>query len=280
MIQPDKAQIEKLLPCYTGQTPLELQFALELQYAYNGENGFGPYDCPVYADHAESPNILLVGTDWAYLSGDAAHDGSDSELRDHILGQYARLPAGRQMFLHLCSPDWEAKLEKLLNGHVKGKWVRFNYRLNRETFARHAGWREKLPAGFEMRYYYDVNARHSLGRQKFGFALMKKDEKISECCVVYYEKEAHDAETARVAEIGIETKKEYRRRGFAVLTCAAFIEYCLSHDLEPNWGCWDHNRGSQGLAKKLGFEEISRRPVLLLEKKVKALFGRRRAECG
>jgi len=276
MIKLNKEQMGRLLPRYTGQTPLELQFALELQYAYHGENGFGPYDCPVFADDAENPNILLAGTIWAYLSGNAAYDKSDGALCDWIAGQYALLPAGKQLILNLCSPGWEAKLEKLLDGYINKRWVRLHYRLNRATFAQHAGWREKLPAGFEMRYYYDANAGTSLGRQKFGFALMKKDEKISECSVVYYEKEAYDSESACVAEIGIETKKEYRRRGFALLTCAAFVEYCLSHDLEPNWGCWDHNLGSQGLAKKLGFEEISRRPALILEKKKKTMFGRRR----
>jgi len=273
MIKLSKDQIEALLPRYTGQTPLELQFALELQYAYNDENGFGPYDCPVFADDAESPNVLLVGTVWAYLMGDAEHDGSDSDLCELLLEQYARVPTDGQMFLHLCSPGWEAKLEKLLHETKKG--TRYHHRLNRETFAQHAGWREKLPTGFEMRYYYDVNAKDSFGSQKFGFALMKGNEKISECSVIYYEKEAYDSETARIAEIGIETNEKYRRQGFATLTCAAFIEYCLTHDLEPNWGCWSWNLGSQALANKLGFEEISRRPVLILVNK-KRLFGRRR----
>jgi len=271
-----KGQIEKLLPRYTGRTPLELQFALELQYAYNGENGFGPHDCPVFADDADNPNVLFVGTNWAHLTGNAAYDGSDGDLRDHILEQLALLPAGKGMCLNLCSPGWKMKLEKLLDGYIRKKRARLNHRLNREAFAQHIDWREKLPAGFEMRYYYDVNAGYSLGRQKFGFALMKKDEKISECCVVYYEKEVHEAQTARVVEIGIETNKKYWRRGFAFLTCCAFIEYCLSHELEPNWGCWDWNKGSRSLAKKLGFEEISRRPVLVLEKK-KTIFGRRKS---
>jgi len=271
-----KDQIGNLLPRYTGQTPLELQFTLELQYAYNGENGFGLHNCPVFADDAEHPNVLIVGTIWAWLVGNAAYNKSDGALCDWITGQYAPLAPGQRLMLNLCSPGWEAKLEKLLEGYKTKKWVRFNHRLNRKLFAQHAGWREKLPAGFEMRYYYDVNARESLGRQRFGFALMKGDTKASECSAVYYEKEACDSETARVVEIGIETKEEYRRRGFALLTCAAFIEYCLSHDLEPNWGCWDWNRGSQALAKKLGFEEISRRPVLVLERKKKIFGGRRR----
>jgi len=65
----------------------------------------------------------------------------------------------------------------------------------------------------------------------------------------------------------VRIKKAYRRQGFAFLTCAAFIEYCLAHDLEPNWGCWDHTPGSRDLAGKLGFEEISHRTALVLERR-------------
>ena len=68
----------------------------------------------LFADDAEDPHVLIVGTNWAYLVGNAAYDGSDGDLRDHILAQHARLPTGEQMLLHLCSPGWEAKLESLL----------------------------------------------------------------------------------------------------------------------------------------------------------------------
>jgi len=268
MIKLSKEQIGNLLPRYTGQTPLELQFALELQYAYNGENGFGPHDCPVFADDADNPNIMLIGTDWVNLWGDATYGKSDDNLFDWIAGQLALLPAKKDMILNLCSPGWETKLEKRFGRHIKGKWVRRNHRLNREAFGQYAGWREGIPAGYEVRYFAGEG-------KKFAFRVMKGDEIVSECTVVYFEKETYDTATARVVEIGIETKEEYRRRGFAFLACAAFIEYCLAHALEPNWGCWDHTTGSQDLAKKLGFEEISRRDVLVLKKR-KTIWGRRR----
>ena len=35
---------------------------------------------------------------------------------------------------------------------------------------------------------------------------------------------------------------------------------------EPNWGCWHFNHDSSTLAKKLGFEEIENRRVLILQK--------------
>ena len=85
-----KQQIKKLLPIYKGQTPLELQFALELQYAYHDENPFGKTnDAHVYADNAEYPNILLItGSMWGVqLMGNATIDEYDDDLHDFIMNQ-------------------------------------------------------------------------------------------------------------------------------------------------------------------------------------------------
>jgi len=59
-----------------------------------------------------------------------------------------------------------------------------------------------------------------LPRYKFRFTLMKKEKKISECSVVYYAKEAHDSQAARVVEIGIENEW-YEPRGKPRPPCAA-----------------------------------------------------------
>jgi hypothetical protein len=55
-------------------------------------------------------------------------------------------------------------------------------------------------------------------------------------------------------EIGIETLKNFQRRGLAQFTCLALIDYCLDNDLEPVWSCRLENYGSYKLAQKLGFE--------------------------
>ena len=55
-------------------------------------------------------------------------------------------------------------------------------------------------------------------------------------------------------ELGIETVPEFRGKGFAQKVCAALINYCLDHDLEPVWACRLENTGSYKLAQKLGFE--------------------------
>jgi len=279
LIKLSKDQIKKLLSVYTGQTPLELQFALELQYAYNDENPFGkPHCAPVYADDAENPNIMYIGTGWVWFLGNTAYDKSDIDFRDSLLSQFDCIDGDdKRIFLQICSSGWETKIARLFEGYIKDKIVRHNYRLNKESFNNHTEWQKRIPAGFEM-IYYDANSgefldKHNKDREfwrpeskRFGFVLIKSNEIISDCISVYYEKMAYDSKAARVVEIGIETKAEYRRRGLAFLTCSAFIEHCLLHDFEPNWGCWNYKPESQALAKKLGFEEICRRDVMVLAK--------------
>lgn len=55
-------------------------------------------------------------------------------------------------------------------------------------------------------------------------------------------------------ELGMETLKEYRGKGYAQLACAALIDYCIAHKYDPVWACRLENIGSFKLAQKLGFQ--------------------------
>ena len=67
------------------------------------------------------------------------------------------------------------------------------------------------------------------------------------------------------AEIGVETKEAYHRKGLARQACTAFIRECLRRGLEPVWECWRENEASLSLAKRLGFEWLEDYPVLFIE---------------
>ena len=56
-------------------------------------------------------------------------------------------------------------------------------------------------------------------------------------------------------EIGVETREDYRRRGYATLTCAALIEQCERQGFITYWNCAKGNQASLSLAHKLGFRE-------------------------
>ncbi|WP_105616319.1 GNAT family N-acetyltransferase [Vallitalea okinawensis] len=57
--------------------------------------------------------------------------------------------------------------------------------------------------------------------------------------------------------IGIETLKEYRKKGYAHILASHFIQDCLEHAILPYWDCSDDNIASRKLAEKLGFEKDS-----------------------
>ena len=52
-------------------------------------------------------------------------------------------------------------------------------------------------------------------------------------------------------EIEIDTREEYRRKGFAYICGAKLILECLKRNLYPSWDA--HNKSSIKLAKKLGY---------------------------
>lgn len=52
-------------------------------------------------------------------------------------------------------------------------------------------------------------------------------------------------------EIEIDTKEEYRRKGFAYVCGAKLILECLKRNLYPSWDA--HNKASVALAEKLGY---------------------------
>jgi L-amino acid N-acyltransferase YncA len=56
-------------------------------------------------------------------------------------------------------------------------------------------------------------------------------------------------------EIGVETSKDYRGKGFAKYVCNTMLNYCITNNFEPIWACRKENVGSYNLAKSLGFEE-------------------------
>ena len=80
----------------------------------------------------------------------------------------------------------------------------------------------------------------------FGFCLVEDDKTIVSWCIA-------DWVVEEKAEIGIETAREYRKRGFATLCTAATVEYCQEKDYQVGWHCNQDNEGSWRTAEKVGF---------------------------
>lgn len=266
MIKLNKNQIKKILPMYNDH------IAQELEYAYKEEAPFGKVDINVYADEEDKPNVILIlgGFAGTALYGDTGSSENNHEIKKLILDSTG--DDGNDIWLSLYSPNWESKLDELFNGFSIRKDNRLIYRLNNEKFQYHINWQERIPNGYIMKKYNSSSYEFIEKRnwqdfwypesERFGYFLTNDDEIVSECTSVWVEKTG--IETGCV-EIGIETKEQYRGRGYAALTAAAFISDCLSKNLIPVWCCWQSTPNSKELAEKLGFEVIENRRAIFIK---------------
>ncbi len=71
--------------------------------------------------------------------------------------------------------------------------------------------------------------------------------KVASCCYAL-------AYGAGSYHVNIWTAREYRRRGFAKIVCAAFIDRCLTEGKALYWLCDRDNLASRCLAESLGYE--------------------------
>ena len=88
----------------------------------------------------------------------------------------------------------------------------------------------------------------------FGFALCDGDQPLSEAYAGFLGK--------GVAEIGLVTREEVRRKGFATMTCAYLIAYCLKFGYSIRWSCGADNVASIKTAEKLGFRDQKESKIL------------------
>jgi GNAT superfamily N-acetyltransferase len=68
-------------------------------------------------------------------------------------------------------------------------------------------------------------------------------------------------------EIGIETTEKHRRRGLALQTAKATINYGIARGYRlVGWHCWADNMASNGLAQALGFSHVCEYPAYVLRR--------------
>ena len=64
--------------------------------------------------------------------------------------------------------------------------------------------------------------------------------------------------TARYADIGVSTDERWRERGFATAAASIVARRVQETGRTPVWSCGEDNMASLRVARKLGFEEVSR----------------------
>jgi GNAT superfamily N-acetyltransferase len=234
-------------------------------------------DGKVYVDNIATPKAFYVIHPYgmSLLYGDVSDDFLQSELKDFLLDRNGLRKASE--WLQIFPSELENRIDMILgkkltisdsgtyrdnsgDAVVKHKRINFKFNLQKfEQFRCKIDLNEYSFCDVDIDLYNETNG--SVVPKKFwnnaseflmhgvGFSLMVEDQAVA----IAFSSFVHD----EMLELGMETKSEYRRRGFASIISAKLVEYCLEKGLEPVWACRQGNHGSYNLAIKLGFEPIA-----------------------
>lgn len=227
----------------------------------------GNIDGSIYVDNIEKPKTaLVILEDMLFLGGQASNSQFNAEVYDLLFNKVFNSMNEEYFDFYIMSNEFRVKIEPIFGSKIHGKPVRKTFLFSRGNFLQHLNWRDKLPDNYKMEFIggnfinehvYDKEF-WKLSTKRFGFSLVNGNEVVSECIAIFV--------GGGQAEISVDTIEKYRNKGFAKIVCSAFIEYCISIGLTPNWGCWDFRTASIALAKRLGFIEINDEIVFGLKK--------------
>ncbi|MFX1508121.1 MAG: GNAT family N-acetyltransferase, partial [Promethearchaeota archaeon] len=184
----------------------------------------------------------------------------------------------REIFkIEYSTTEWEPVLEKILENTPPFKVLRKFFTLDTLRLPQ---WRDLLPSSFQVRRIDRKLLESNIGNLQeiideinqcwhsvddflangFGFCLVNTSEdKIEDvqgwCTGEYF--------SVNKCGIGIETFYRYRKRGFATAMACAFVEHCLSVNIQPHWDASANNEASIRVAKRVGFNEIQEYYVFL-----------------
>ena len=223
----------------------------------------------IFVDDEQDPQTTMIWTPVGYYFLVLGQGQKLDEVSNLLAETFipASKAIGETGFILIAEFDnWKEKTSALLNNREVIEIFRHPFKFHKEHF--NANWREKIPAGFDLKRVDESLAEqaHILGSWKslddfmshgIGYALMNGDKLASVCSSVF-------VSSTRV-EIDVHTEEEYRRRGFASITASALIEECLRQGKQPNWECFWENEESTALALKLGFEQLADYPVCFWE---------------
>ena len=92
-------------------------------------------------------------------------------------------------------------------------------------------------------------------KNTFGVVALDADKKIIGVC-------SSVSNSDNFYEINIEVNKDNRRQGIGYAVAYRFIQECYKRDKKPHWDSLERNLPSGSLAKKLGFFEVGKYPLV------------------
>lgn len=216
----------------------------------------------VFADSRWEPRVALAALDFHFLAGDPFNETALPLIRLLKPGAIVIAP----------TPDWQRLLADVYPGEL-ALYPREAFEVGGFDIDKLRRFCQELPGGFELRsvrvgevekFASDLDpalVNNFRSPEEFisrgvGLGLWHQDTFVA------------GASSAAIGkgklEIEVQTRPEFRRRGFATAVAAALILYCLEHRLEP---CWDAaNEPSSALARKLGFRSTGKYNAYVLKR--------------
>lgn len=229
----------------------------------------------VYADEEENPKTFYIVHSYgmSLLLGDPTNQSFNAAFKDYALNTNGQ--RNSHEWVQVYPAMWEDVLKDLFqdkliasadNAQQLTKGIielntRVNFKFNKEKYinSNPPNTDPKIEIIDHTQKVYEQMTGSVVPRYFWDSAEDFRQNGIAYC--LYY-----DGQLAATAfssfvegtqlELGIETVPQFRGKGFAQKVCAALIDYCLDHDLEPVWACRLENTGSYVLAQKLGFEVV------------------------
>ncbi|MEK5146742.1 GNAT family N-acetyltransferase [Psychrobacillus sp. FSL K6-4615] len=208
---------------------------------------------------ADSTNYesLLINTDSGlyYVTGQST---DELFLKNIVRIHEASIKQGKRFTLFFSEPTWNQAIEKCLEKKVR-KIQRYGFSFDLMAFKN----RKRSDISefdvtninqyliehcleFDKKYYDEYwDSTDNFLQNGIGFCVKDGERVISEGVSIFKSK--------NYAEVDIITDSNYRGKGLASIVAEQFMDYCLSHNIQPRWDCDVDNIASINLGSKLGF---------------------------
>ncbi|MGI8644332.1 MAG: GNAT family N-acetyltransferase [Thermomicrobiales bacterium] len=221
----------------------------------------GRSDARIFVDDPERPGAALLCRTYEYFVGG---DASTRSLHRFIQEAPAEVDVFQQFYGYVpMTPDWQARLladhgERLVviprrSSHfdLANRWRTAELAITPPEDVALVPIDAALATRIDDELYGGIGrfwgGYDQFARGGFGFCAMIGETIASIAFAIVV--------SARQTNIDVETAPAHRRRGLAVLTCAAFVTESLRRGLQPTWDSDAANLASAALARRVGFEE-------------------------
>lgn len=200
----------------------------------------------IYVNSKSNPTIAFIENPYLlyYIAGDFDVNFLKA-VKKHIVTRLLPQNQENLFFLFSDSNQWKLAITECfesINVSQIGSFVtRRIYHLDYNKYSQYKKQRPSLPANY--------NIEKSINEDEINIKILYKDAEVCHC--------RDGGQGLGVMDFELFTQSEHRKKGLAQIASSVLIDYCLEHDVMPQWGCWTMNVPSCKLAEKLGFKIIA-----------------------